>query len=129
MELFKFALVGIICAVLTVAVRQTRPDIAVFVQLAGITVLAFFSVEYLKNIFIETDGLFAETELISEGYLSLLVKILGIAVITKIGSDICSDSSNSALATVVELVGKSIILAMCLSLIKTLAELAKGLLE
>lgn len=129
MELFKFALVGIICAVLTVAVRQTRPDIAVFVQLSGITVLAFFAVEYLKNIFIETDGLFAETELISEGYLSLLVKILGIAVITKIGSDICSDSSNSALATVVELVGKSIILAMCLSLIKTLAELAKGLLE
>lgn len=129
MELFKFALVGIICAVLTVAVRQTRPDIAVFVQLAGIIVLAFFAVEYLKNIFIETDGLFAETELISEGYLSLLVKILGIAVITKIGSDICSDSSNSALATVVELVGKSIILAMCLSLIKTLAELAKGLLE
>ena len=129
MELFKFALVGIICAVLTVAVRQTRPDIAVFVQLAGITVLAFFAVEYLKNIFVETDGLFAETELISEGYLSLLVKILGIAVITKIGSDICSDSSNSALATVVELVGKSIILAMCLSLIKTLAELAKGLLE
>ena len=129
MELFKFALVGIICAVLTVAVRQTRPDIAVFVQLSGITVLAFFAVEYLKNIFIETDGLFAETELISEGYLSLLVKILGIAVITKIGSDICSDSSNSAIATVVELVGKSIILAMCLSLIKTLAELAKGLLE
>ena len=129
MELFKFALVGIICAVLTVAVRQTRPDIAVFVQLAGIVVLAFFAVEYLKNIFIETDGLFAETELISDGYLSLLVKILGIAVITKIGSDICSDSSNSALATVVELVGKSVILAMCLSLIKTLAELAKGLLE
>ena len=45
MELFKFALVGIICAVLTVAVRQTRPDIAVFVQLSGITVLAFFAVE------------------------------------------------------------------------------------
>lgn len=129
MELFKFALVGIICAVLTVTVRQSKPELAVFVQLAGITVLAFFAVEYLKNIFIETDGLLAETELISEGYLILLVKILGIAVITKIGSDICSDSSNSALATVVELVGKSVILAMCLSLIKTLAELAKGLLE
>ena len=57
------------------------------------------------------------------------MKILGIAVVTKIGADICTDSSNSALATVVELVGKAIILAMCLSLIKTLAELAKGLLE
>lgn len=129
MEILKFAMIGIICAVMSVVVRQYRPEYAVFVQLAGIIVLAFFAAEYLKNIFAETDELFSETELISGGYLSLLVKILGIAVITKIGSDICSDSSNSALATVVELVGKAIILAMCFSLIKTLAELAKGLLE
>ena len=48
---------------------------------------------------------------------------------TKIGSDICKDSANSALATIVELVGKTVILAMCLSLIKTLAEISKGLLK
>ena len=47
----------------------------------------------------------------------------------KLVSDICKDSANSALATVVELVGKAVILAMCLSLIKTLAEISKGLLE
>lgn len=129
MEIIKFAVIGIICAVLTVVVRQSRPDLAIIVQLAGIVILAIFAAEYLKNIFAQTDGLFAEVSLISDGYITLLVKILGIAVVTKIGADICSDSSNSALATVVELVGKAIILAMCLSLIKTLAELAKGLLE
>lgn len=129
MEIIKFAVIGIICAVLTVVVRQSRPDLAIIVQLAGIVILTIFAAEYLKNIFTQTDGLFAEVSLVSDGYLSLLVKILGIAVVTKIGADICTDSSNSALATVVELVGKAIILAMCLSLIKTLAELAKGLLE
>jgi len=129
MEIIKFAVIGIICAVLTVVVRQSRPDLAIIVQLAGIVIIAIFAAEYLKNIFTQTDGLFAEVSLVSDGYLSLLVKILGIAVVTKIGADICTDSSNSALATVVELVGKAIILAMCLSLIKTLAELAKGLLE
>lgn len=129
MEIIKFAVIGIICAVLTVVVRQSRPDLAIIVQLAGIVILAIFAAEYLKNIFTQADGLFAEVSLVSDGYLSLLVKILGIAVVTKIGADICTDSSNSALATVVELVGKAIILAMCLSLIKTLAELAKGLLE
>ncbi len=129
MEIIKFAVIGIICAVLTVVVRQSRPDMAIIVQLAGIVILAVFAAEYLKSIFTQTDGLFAEVSLVSDGYLSLLVKILGIAVVTKIGADICTDSSNSALATVVELVGKAIILAMCLSLIKTLAELAKGLLE
>lgn len=129
MEIIKFAVIGIICAVLTVVVRQSRPDLAIIVQLAGIVILVIFAAEYLINIFTQTDGLFAEVSLVSDGYITLLVKILGIAVVTKIGADICTDSSNSALATVVELVGKTIILAMCLSLIKTLAELAKGLLE
>lgn len=129
MEIVKFALVGIICAVLVVVVRQQRPEIAVIVQLAGIVVLAILSIEYLKNIFAETDGLFSEAEFLNDGYLELLVKILGIAAVTKIGSDICKDSANSALATVVELVGKAVILAMCLSLIKTLAEISKGLLK
>lgn len=129
MEIIKFALVGIICAVLVVVVRQQRPELAVIVQLAGIAVLAILSIEYLKNIFAETDGLFLEVEFLNDGYLELLVKILWIAAVTKIGSDICKDSANSALATIVELVGKTVILAMCLSLIKTLAEISKGLLK
>lgn len=129
MEIIKFALVGIICAVLVVVVRQQRPELAVIVQLAGIAVLAILSIEYLKNIFAETDGLFSEVEFLNDGYLELLVKILWIAAVTKIGSDICKDSANSALATIVELVGKTVILAMCLSLIKTLAEISRGLLK
>lgn len=129
MEIIKFALVGIICAVLVVVVRQQRPELAVIVQLAGIAVLAILSIEYLKNIFAETDRLFSEVEFLNDGYLELLVKILWIAAVTKIGSDICKDSANSALATIVELVGKTVILAMCLSLIKTLAEISKGLLK
>lgn len=129
MEIIKFALVGIICAVLVVVVRQQRPELAVIVQLAGIAALAILSIEYLKNIFAETDGLFSKVEFLNDGYLELLVKILWIAAVTKIGSDICKDSANSALATIVELVGKTVILAMCLSLIKTLAEISKGLLK
>lgn len=129
MEIIKFALVGIICAVLVVVVRQQRPELAVIVQLAGIAALAILSIEYLKNIFAETDGLFSEVEFLNDGYLELLVKILWIAAVTKIGSDICKDSANSVLATIVELVGKTVILAMCLSLIKTLAEISKGLLK
>ena len=129
MEIIKFALVGIICAVLVVVVRQQRPELAVIVQLAGIAVLAILSIEYLKNIFAETAGLFSEVEFLNDGYLELLVKILWIEAVTKIGSDICKDSANSALATIVELVGKTVILAMCLSLIKTLAEISKGLLK
>lgn len=129
MEIIKFAAIGIICAVLTVIVKQYRPELAVIVQLGGITVLAIFAVEYLQKIFAEAEGFLSGVSLIDDGYVKLLVKVLGIAIITKLGADICSENSSSALASVVELTGKAVILAMCLSLIKTLAELAKGLIE
>lgn len=129
MEIVKFVVIGIICAVMTVVVRQYRPELAVIVQLAGIVIIAIFAFEYLKNVFEETGSFFSDVQIVSDGYLTILVKILAIAVITKLGADICSDSSNSALATVVELTGKTVILVMCLSLIKTLVTLAKGLLE
>ena len=129
MEIVKFVVIGIICAVMTVVVRQYRPELAVIVQLAGIVIIAIFAFEYLKNIFEETGSFFSDVQIVSDGYLTILVKILAIAVITKLGADICSDSSNSALSTVVELTGKTVILVMCLSLIKTLVTLAKGLLE
>lgn len=129
MEIVKFVVIGIICAVMTVVVRQYRPELAVIVQLAGIFIIAIFAFEYLKNIFEETGSFFSDVQIVSDGYLTILIKILSIAVITKLGADICSDSSNSALATVVELTGKTVILVMCLSLIKTLVTLAKGLLE
>ena len=92
MEIIKFALIGILCAVLVVVVRQQRPELAIIVQLAGIVVLVILSIEYMKNIFTETDGLFSDAEFLNDGYLELLVKILGIAAVTKIGSDICKDS-------------------------------------
>lgn len=129
MEIVKFVIIGIICTVMTVVVRQYRPELAVAVQLAGIVIIAIYAFEYLKNIFEEIGSLFSDVQIVSDGYLAILIKILSIAVITKLGADICSDSSNSALATVVELTGKTVILVMCLSLIKTLVTLAKGLLE
>ena len=78
MEIIKFALIGILCAVLVVVVRQQRPELAIIVQLAGIVVLVILSIEYMKNIFTETDGLFSDAEFLNDGYLELLVKILGI---------------------------------------------------
>ena len=51
MEIIKFALIGILCAVLVVVVRQQRPELAIIVQLAGIVVLVILSIEYMKNIF------------------------------------------------------------------------------
>ena len=49
MEIIKFALIGILCAVLVVVVRQQRPELAIIVQLAGIVVLVILSIDFHRN--------------------------------------------------------------------------------
>jgi stage III sporulation protein AD len=129
MEVFRIVVIGIVCAILTVVVRQYRPDIAPFIQMAGIIVMSALIIGFLKDILTSVNGLFSTADVINDGYLTLLTKVLGIAIVTKIGSDICSDSGNAALATNVELAGKVLILMLCMSLLKTIASLASGLLR
>lgn len=123
------AAVGIVCAVMCVLVKQYRPEIEPFVQIGAITVITAMLFKYLKIVLDNTLELLEEFDAIDSAYLEIIIKVLGIAVITKIGADICSDSGNSALASNVELAGKVMILVLSFSLIKTVAQLAGGLLR
>lgn len=124
----KFAAVGIICAAVTLLVKEFRPELAPFMQAGGIIVFAALLLEYLKKLLESATELFAEFDVLNMEYLSLLIKILGIAAVTEIGSDICEDSGNSALAENVGLAGRILILFMSFPLIKTVAQLAGGLI-
>ena len=127
-EGIKTAAVGVICAALCLLIRELRPELAPFAQAGGITVIAVLVLNYLKTLLEQSQELFGQFDVLSIDYLSILIKVLGIAVITKTASDICTDSGSTALAGNVELAGKVIILALCFSLIKTVAGLAGGLI-
>lgn len=128
MEIIKIAGVSIVCAVISLILKQIRPEIVPFAEIASIIVIVAMIVERLKSLLEMLNELVGSIGIINEGYILLLVKVLGVAVITKLASDICRDCGNSALGTNVELAGKVIILVMSFTLIKTIAELAKGLL-
>lgn len=128
-EALKIAAVGIICAFLCVLVRQYRPELEPFLQTGGIIVLVVILFGYLQKVLSAASELLKEFDVLDSSYFEVIVKVLGIAIITKIGADVCTDSGNSALATNVELAGKVMILLLCFSLIKTVAQLAGGLLK
>lgn len=128
MEILKFVAVSILCLILCIILRQTRPEFLPFAQIASVIVLTLMVTEYLKNLLEAVNEVICEIGIIEDGYIVLLLKVLGIAIVTKIASDICRDNGNSVLGTNVELAGKIVILAMCLSIVRTITELAKGLL-
>lgn len=128
-EILKFASIGIVCTVVYVLVRQLRPEFAPFIQSAGLIVMTVLLMDYLKKLLESASELFSAFDVLDIDYLYLLIKVLGIAVVSKIGADICNDSGNSALAGNVELAGKVLILFLSFSLIKTVTELAGGLIK
>lgn len=126
--IIKIVSAGIICALLCVIVRQYRSDFAVIIQIAGIAVIFFLAVSFISELKEQVAGLSGISLLIEDGYIKILVKALSIAVITRLCTDICDDTGNSALASSVDLIGKIIILSMCMPLMKILVEIAEGLL-
>lgn len=128
MEILKFVAVSILCLILCIILRQTRPEFLPFAQIASVIILTVMITQHLKNLLEAVNEVIGEIGIIEDGYIILLIKVLGIAIVTKIASDICRDNGNSALGTNIELIGKIMIFAMCLSLVKTIVELAKGLL-
>lgn len=124
----KIAAAGTVCAVLCLLVRNFRPELEPFVQISGITVLSVMLFGYLGRLLEGASELLGEFDVIDSAYLEVIVKVLGIAVITKTGADICSDSGNSALASAVGLAGRVMMLLLSFPLIKAVASLAGGLL-
>lgn len=113
-KIFGYAVLGLM---LILVLRRLKEEYAPPVSLLlgiGFTVCAMGilapTVEYLRTLTGNTD----ESELFT-----LLFKSAGIAVITTLAADLCRDCGETALAGKTELCGKSVILALCLPLLKS----------
>jgi stage III sporulation protein AD len=60
------------------------------------------------------------------GYLSVLIKCMGIGLICSFTSELCRSSGESFIASGVELFGKCEIIILCIPIIKSLLEIAVG---
>ena len=60
---------------------------------------------------------------------SLMIKGLGVAMLTQFCADLCRQSGEAPLANSVELAGKAELLLLCLPMLRDLIELAQGMLE
>lgn len=67
-------------------------------------------------------ALFTEKTGIDEGYLTLTMKCVALAVIVRLGGDLCRDAGQSALASLIELTGTLSAAVLALPLLRALVE-------
>lgn len=127
-EILKATAIGVVCCIVALVIRNQRAEFSFFVQLGGLVCIIAVAVNLLSTIISYTKSNFA-SEIIDDSYLGILIKALGIAVLSKLGSDICRDSGSNALAFSVELAAKGGILLLTLPMLKALSDAVGGLLK
>ena len=121
-EIIKIVGIGLIALVISIILKQYRPEYAIYVSIvAGILILLFIMskvtgiINLLKSI--------SEKTYINKQFLSILLKITGIAIITEFAVSICTDAGEKAIASKIEIGSKVIIIAMSIPIISSLLEL------
>lgn len=128
MDIVKIAFAGILTALLYALVRQLKPEMAPLVILGGAAVILVTVIDSFLNVSESVDTMMSLAGIEKEN-VSVLMKALGICVVTQFASDICYDNSCSTIAAAVELAGRIGALALAMPMIKTVAQLAIGLIN
>lgn len=128
MDLLKISFIGILTALLYGLLRQIKPEIAPLVILGGSVVIILAISDVLLDVTGSVNSMMELAGLEKEN-VSLLMKSLGICVVTQFAADICYDNSSSTLGSAVELAGRLGAIALAMPMIKTVAELAIGLIN
>ncbi len=126
-EIIKIVGIGIIALIIVIVLKQYRPEFAIYVSiLAGIAIL-LISIYRLEEV-IELIQSISQKTAINNKFLSILLKITGIAVLSEFAVSICKDSGESAIASKIEIGSKIIIISMSIPIISSMLELMLNIL-
>ncbi len=126
--LLRIVGIAVICSVAVLVLRQSRPEYALFTQLAGLVCVFAVGTQILSAVLGAVQSMLPDT-IADGGYLTLLCKTLAVAALGKLGGSLCADAGSSALQFAVELTARAVILLLCMPMLRALAEVAVGLLK
>lgn len=127
MNIVMIASSALIAAVLSVVLKQYKPEYSMFISIA-VGILIFLSViavidpilSFIKELTDKAglDGIYGE----------VLIKSLAICYITQLACDCCKDAGENAIAGKLQIAGKIAILLIALPMFKGLTEIVTGLI-
>ncbi len=120
--------IGLIAAMMSVLLRQYRPEFALLTALAA-TILIFTGMSQWLIPAAQRVRELLEQEPELAGSATILLKAVGVCFITQLACDLCRDAGENAIAARVETAGKAAILLISLPLFEQVLELVMVLLR
>ena len=128
MDIAKIAFLGILTAIIYAFLRNIRPEIAPLSVLGGAAVILISVGGRFFEMF-DGAGNMMSLSGIGKENAAILLKAVGIFVISQFAADICYDNSCSAIAAAVELAGRIGAVYLAMPMLETVARIAMGLIN
>lgn len=116
--IFKIIGVGICTIVVSIVLKQYKPELSVLVNICGglvIFMLAIDGVSTLVSEFYSIENLTGQIEIVKP-----IMKVLGVGYITEFTANLAEDSGNKSVASKIVLGGKVAICTLALPILKQL---------
>mgnify|MGYP000186472811 CR=1 FL=1 len=122
MEIIKIIGIGLVSLIIIILLKQYKPEFAMYISLlAGILIITLI-IDKLTGIVSLIQSISDKANINSQ-FLSLLIKITGIAFLSEFAVSLCKDSGEGAIASKIELGSKIIIISMSIPIISSLLEI------
>ena len=119
--------IAVACALGVLLLKQAKPELAVIVGLVGTILIFLMVVSGLTKIISNINGIVTQTGLAVELFSSIL-KIVGIGYLCEIAASVCQEAGAKAVADMVILGGKIIIMVLAIPIIQALVDVVLGVL-
>lgn len=122
MEVIKIIGIALIALVIIILLKQYKPEFAIYISMLTGALILVFVVDDLSGIINLVQSLASKAS-INTSFITLLIKITGIAFLSEFAVSICKDAGEAAIASKLEIGAKIIITAMSIPIISSLLEI------
>ena len=122
MDIIKIIGIGIVALIMIIVLKQYKPEFAIYISLLTGVLILLFVIDDLKGI-INLLQTLANKASLNTTFLTILIKITGIAFLSEFAVSICKDAGEAAVASKIEIGTKIIIITMSIPIISSLLEI------
>lgn len=122
MDIMKIVMIGIIAAVLSVLLKEEKPEIAILISIVTGLVIFVLLITKLNSVMSVLKYLASKAN-IDALYFSTILKVIAIAYITEFGAQICRDAGEGSIASKIELAGKVLIMVIAIPILAALMDI------
>ncbi len=128
MDIFRIIGIGISAAVLSLLLKERRPELALQISLLATAVIFLMSVPHIRAVIAMFEEISSEIG-IDIKYILLVMNVIRTAYVAQFGAELCRDAGEGAIAAGIELAGKVLIMTISMPVVYSLLETVETIIK